>query len=685
MNRNRNDGSVVSMMGAFIGRLANEAEYRFRWIATFAIVAAAALLVALAWWVKDGENSFQVGYSAPQTYFAHSRMKIFDETATRALREQRISDIGGVLVRDREFVREVREKLLRIENGDFLEILPVPLSEILEKLEIDSRNRVIAAVSRIGAKSLASNEMPTHGVDPIWNALKSSDLSIPERNLVFQILDHVIGQSLVIDADATKKYKTQAAAEVVAVERILSVGDTIVRKGEIITPELALILRAQGYQERSFPLNTLIFVVFSVILWTSWMWWYSQRREFNFDPLEWGYIISILLFGWIAMFISSHFGGNGLGVLTLAGWAFLGLPGSFSFQLVLWGGIIGSVITSGNSSTDLMLSLFASGMTASVGYVLMRKISSRYDLVRKLSLLGAGLSFGASMIRWGLYLPCNSGIIIFHLISVFVWILVTLAALPLWEKFFDILTPIRLIDLTHPSHPLLKRLQVEAPGTYHHSIMVGTLAEAAAESLKMNALLLKAGASFHDVGKLRRPQFFVENQQTGNNPHDDLAPTLSALIIISHVREGLETARQYGIPKKIRVFIREHHGTTCLGYFYRKAVILDPELQMDQFCYPGNRPRSRESAVIMLADSVEAAVRAAASSIKDPRELEEAVNEVIETKISESQLEEVPLTFQDLAKIKAAFVETLKHMYHTRKVAPLANDEKTEVPDAGDN
>ncbi|GAB6280449.1 MAG: HDIG domain-containing protein [Thermovirga sp.] len=683
MNRSESDGSVATLLGHFIHRLASEEEYRFRWIGTIAVVASAALLLTLAWWIKDGTSSFQTGSPAPRTYFAHSRMKILDENATRALREQRISDIGGVLVRDRSFVREVRGRLLMIERGDYSEILPGPLFEILEDLPPESRDRVVSASFRIGTKILESNELPGHDTDPIWNALKASDLSIPERNLVFQVLDHVIGQSIVLDPDATREYKSQVAADVVPVERVLSVGDTIARKGEIVSPELALVLRAQGYQERSFPLNTLIFVIFSVMLWTSWMWWYARRREFNFDPREWGYIISILLFGWIAMFVSSHFGGNGLGILTLAGWAFLGLPGSFSFQLVLWGGIIGSVITSGSSSTDLMLSVFASGMTASVGYVLMRKISSRYDLVRKLFFLGAGLSFGAFMIRWGLYLPCSWSIFFLHLISSFVWVIVALAALPVWEKFFDILTPIRLVDLTHPSHPLLKRLQVEAPGTYHHSLMVGTLAEAAAESLKMNALLLKAGASFHDVGKLRRPQFFVENQQTGRNPHDELAPTLSALIIISHVREGLETARQYGIPKKIRLFIREHHGTTCLGYFFRKAVILDPDLQMDQFCYPGNRPSSRESAVVMLADSVEAAVRAAAGDINDPMDLEEAVSEVIETKISESQLEEVPLTFQDLTKIKTAFVDTLKHMYHTRKVAPLGVDGKTEVSDAG--
>lgn len=683
MNRNGNDSSVTSLAAPSIRRLASDAEYRFRWIATILVVSAAASMLTMAWWLHDGEGSFHAGSPAPQTYFAHSRMKILDENATRALREQRISDIGGVLVRDRGFVREIRDKFLMLELGDYSGALPDPLAEILESLPDDSRIRVASASSRIGTALLESNKLPERGLDPIWNALEASDLSIPERNLVFQILDHVMGQSLVLDPDATREFKSQAAADVVPVERILSVGDTIVRKGEIITPELALVLRAQGYQERSFPRNTMIFVIFSVMLWTSWMWWYAQRQEFNFDAREWGYIISILLFGWAAMFVSAHFGGNGLGVLTLAGWAYLGLPGSFSFHLVLWGGIIGSIITSGSSSMDLMLSVFASGMTASVGYVLMRKISNRYELVRKLVLLGAGLSFGAFMIRWGLYLPSGWGIFFFHLLSSFIWVLVTLAALPVWEKFFDILTPIRLVDLTHSSHPLLKRLQVEAPGTYHHSLMVGTLAEAAAESLKMNSLLLKAGAFFHDAGKLRRPQFFVENQQTGHNPHDELAPTLSALIIISHVRDGLEIARQYGIPQKIRVFIREHHGTTCLGYFFRKAVTLDPNLQMDQFCYPGNRPRSRESAVIMLADSVEAAVRAAAGDISDPRELEEAVSEVIGTKIAESQLEEVPLTFQDLTKIRIAFVDTLKHMYHTRKVASLSADEEMEVSDAG--
>ncbi len=679
MSRKGSDGSLVSLVSRNAGKIANEREYRYRWAATFILVAAASVILVVSWWASDGKGSFRVGSPAPQTFYAHSRMRIVDESATRALREQRMSDIGGVLVRDRRFPEEVGRKLSSLEQGEFQSILPGSLAGILEEMPRESSEKIVSASSRIAYRILGSADPALLDAETIWDELDSSGMTIPEQNLAFQILDHIMGGSMSIDPDVTRDLRAQVASEVVPVERVLSVGDTIVRMGETISPEMAITLRAQGYPEMTFPWKTLLFVILGVVLWTSWMWWYARRREFNFDTQEWGFTVAILLTGWCAMLLSSHYAGNGLGVISLAGWAYLGLTGSFAFHLVLWGGIIGSVITSGSSSVVLMLSVFASGITASVGYIIMRKITSRYDLVRHLFLLGTCLVAGAFIIGWGLYLPSGHQVLASLLLSAAVWVVVTLAALPLWEKLFDILTPIRLVDLTHPSHPLLKRLQIEAPGTHHHSLMVGTLAEAAAERIKLNPLLVKAGASFHDVGKLRRPQFFVENQQTGQNPHDELAPTLSALVIISHVREGLEIARQYGIPKKIRVFIKEHHGDTCLHYFYRKALNLDPDLQIDQFCYPGGRPKSRESAVIMLADSLEAAVRAAASDITDPRELEEITSEVIETKVAESQLSEVPLTFQDLTRIKSAFVDTLKHMYHTRKVTPIGPGERAEV------
>ncbi len=676
-------GSAISRIGVYAEKMASDRVYRLRWTATFLLVAVASSLLAGTWWVRDGRSSFRIDSPSPLTFYAHSRMRIVDEKATRALREQRMSDIGGVLVKDRRFPEEVRSKLASIERGEYRTVLPESLAGIMESLPEISARRIATVSSRVAVSMLSSPTAEGSPTETIWKGLEASDLSIPEQNLAFQILDHVMERAMVMDPEVTSEVRALAASEIEPVERVLAVGDVIVREGETVSDELALILRAQGYPELSFPWKTLAFVVLGVVLWASWMWWYSVRREFNFDPLEWGFIITIMIAGWVAMFASALLGENGLGVISLAGWAYLGLPGSFAFHLVLWGGIIGSVIALGSSTVGLMLSVFASGITASLGYILMRKITSRLDLVRKMFLLGFFLAFGAFFIGWGLYLPSDRSILVTQIVSSFAWVVVTLVALPLWERFFDILTPIRLVDLTHPSHPLLKRLQIETPGTYHHSLMVGTLAEAAAEKLKMNPLLVKAGASFHDVGKLRRPQFFVENQQTGHNPHDELAPTLSALIIISHVREGLETARQYGIPKKIRVFIKEHHGTTCLHYFYKKALSLDPDLPMEQFCYPGDRPRSRESAVLMLADSVEAAVRAAASAITDSRELEELVREVIDTKIAESQLSDVPLSLQDLTRIKTAFIETLKHAYHTRKIAPIGTAEEATMEASG--
>lgn len=225
--------------------------------------------------------------------------------------------------------------------------------------------------------------------------------------------------------------------------------------------------------------------------------------------------------------------------------------------------------------------------------------------------------------------------------------------------------------MSHPSNPLLKSLQIEAPGTYHHSITVGTLAEIAADRLGMNANLIKAGAYYHDIGKIRRPQFFVENQLSDENVHDGLAPSLSALIIVAHVREGLELAKIHRLPTMIKHFIAEHHGTTCLSYFYRKSKAKGENLPREQFCYPGPRPASRETALLMIADSVEAAVRAEVKNISGVQDIDKIVSEVISTKVADGQLDEVDFTLRDLSTIKEALLSTLQSMYHTRKVREI--------------
>jgi rRNA maturation RNase YbeY len=208
--------------------------------------------------------------------------------------------------------------------------------------------------------------------------------------------------------------------------------------------------------------------------------------------------------------------------------------------------------------------------------------------------------------------------------------------LPFFEHIFGVTTDIRLLELGNPGHPLLRRLMVEAPGTYSHSVMTANLAESAAEDIGANPLLARVGAYYHDVGKIRRPGFFVENQSEGINPHDNTAPSLSALIITAHVKEGLELAREHKLPEELTQIIEQHHGNSLVSYFYNKAKEADDGANEADFRYPGSRPQSREAALVMLADSCEAAVRA----LKKPLhpKVEATVRKIVDGKVGDGQL-----------------------------------------------
>ncbi|ADU52251.1 7TM receptor with intracellular metal dependent phosphohydrolase [Thermaerobacter marianensis DSM 12885] len=243
--------------------------------------------------------------------------------------------------------------------------------------------------------------------------------------------------------------------------------------------------------------------------------------------------------------------------------------------------------------------------------------------------------------------------------------ILTIGLLPFLESFFGLVTPVRLIELANPNQPLLRRLLVEAPGTYHHSLMVANLAEAAVEEIGGNSLLARVGAYYHDVGKVRRPYFFIENQFGGENPHDKLSPNLSALIITAHVKDGIELARQHGLPEEIVRFIREHHGTTRVEYFLRRAQEQgEPEVLEANFRYDGPPPTTRETAVVMLADAVEATVRSLGHLT--PGRIEQVVRKIIKDRLNDGQLDRADLTLRDLDRIAGTFVRVLTGVFHHR-------------------
>ena len=250
-----------------------------------------------------------------------------------------------------------------------------------------------------------------------------------------------------------------------------------------------------------------------------------------------------------------------------------------------------------------------------------------------------------------------------------------LGILPSIEKMFDITTGMTLAELRDPKQPLLRQLQQRAPGTYNHSLQVANIAEAAAETIGANGLLLYVGALYHDIGKINKPQYFIENQTEASNKHEKLSPAMSLLVIVGHVKDGIELAREYGLPRRIQHFIESHHGTNLVEYFYQAAKTqaeVDEKANVEEieYRYPGPKPRSREAAILMLADSVESATRSMAEP--NPSRIENLVRSLSRGRLVDGQFDQCELTFRELSTIEESIIKSICAIYHSRISYPTA-------------
>lgn len=251
-----------------------------------------------------------------------------------------------------------------------------------------------------------------------------------------------------------------------------------------------------------------------------------------------------------------------------------------------------------------------------------------------------------------------------------------LFVLPVAEPLIGVCSDLTLLELSDLNHPLLQRMALEAQGTYHHSQVVGQLAEHAARAIDANTLLTRVGALFHDIGKMEKPEYYVENQSPGHNRHDELSPSMSALVIAAHVKEGIELGRRWRLPQMVIDFIPEHHGTMVMEYFYHKALEADggETVKVDAFRYPGPRPRSRETAILMLADAVEAATRALVKPT--PSRIKEMTRQIIDKRMLSGELDDSSLSLSDIARIRDAFVPLLTGIHHARIQYPGQHGER---------
>lgn len=261
-------------------------------------------------------------------------------------------------------------------------------------------------------------------------------------------------------------------------------------------------------------------------------------------------------------------------------------------------------------------------------------------------------------------------------------VIFVIGLMPFFETFFGILSPLKLVELSNPNHPLLRKLLTETPGTYHHSIMVGNLAEAAAEAIGADGLLCRVGSYYHDIGKTKRPSYFIENQQNVENPHGSMDPSFSKSIIVAHPRDGVEMLKEYKIPKPIRDIAEQHHGTTLLKYFYHKAVQdlgkdTGKQVPEEDYRYPGPKAQSREAAIVGIADCVEAAVR----SLRNPtvEQIDSMVQSILKNRLDDGQFNECDLTLKELNTIGKALRETLLGIFHSRIEYPSDLPKQTET------
>jgi putative nucleotidyltransferase with HDIG domain len=503
--------------------------------------------------------------------------------------------------------------------------------------------------------------------------IRNSSMTKSMKEIGTNIGFSVIKPNLYYDKERTEALREQAKKQVEPV--VVKKNQNIISKGEVVSQQHIYLMKKAGLLKENPIADAQIFLgvafivlVVEVIIMIS---IYKFRRNI-YDSNSKLLIIAIVLC------INTIFV---LGINIISNYI---IPYSFLVMLMLliFDPLIAFVV--GIPSTLITFCITNFNIEVGIIYLVgcLFGIIFSYNSYQRNNLVFSGLIIGLlnGIVIFALGLLNNIDIID-NLISSLEGIaggiisaILSIGVLPAFEQMFDITTPIKLLELSNPNQPLLKKMLFEAPGTYHHSILVGNLAEAAAEEVGANSLLARVGAYYHDVGKIKRPYFFKENQITNDNPHDKITPKLSTMIITSHVKDGIELANKYRIPNSIKKMIEEHHGTTLVRYFYAMALEDGNEnIEESTFRYEGPKPSTKESAIVMLADSVEAAVRSLSSpAISD---LEKMVYKIVDEKVADGQLNECELTLKELESIKASFVKVLIGIFHSRIEYPEINNE----------
>lgn len=650
-------------------------------------------------------ETVQVGSVATKRYVAQE--DTVDEAATEKLREAAANSVGPIYKTD----TTVMDKNVTMVEGVFQELdtvlagmpegesfynavqeisleLPVVLSNrqlmAYENLTAEQRkafaNDCVSVLKEIYDKGVTADgltEAKASGLGYLQELAWSSDL----KTMAGVILSAAVEPNLIVDEAAVEAAKEEKRAEVDEV--LIRKNQKIVDEGEIITQEIydklmSLNLVSETGLEGSLMPMLGSLVITGMLFAALYLFFRWGKGNILLKPNEIRMLFTIYMMMVLLIRILAN-----LTIFTIVPVGLFAMLVSLLVgrRMALWLNalfcIIGCFIFNGD--VQFLMYALISGTFAAL---IIQKTDKRSHLIPAalgmaavdfVATISLGFFFGEG---YSAELLLQSGI---GAVTGLLSMIVAVGSLPFWENMFEANTPLRLMELTNPNNELLRKLMIEAPGTYHHSLIVANLAETAVYDIGGNTALARAGAYYHDVGKLRYPQFFAENQ-SGHNPHDELPPEKSAKIITGHTKGGLELAERYKLPPVVRDMIVEHHGNSLVKFFYFKALKLYGAENVNEadYRYQGRIPSSRESAVVMLADTVEAAVRSMLGHGKTMEEAEAAVKNLMKDKLDDGQLNNSGLTLNELETIRLAFLKVFHGMYHERVSYP----EQKEIQEA---
>lgn len=599
------------------------------------------------------------------------------DVANKVAPKYRISPSIQMQMKDKisTFLDTVRDVKLQnnvsvSKKGDILlenTNLNLSKGQILTALNMDFRtlndfeNLIIDLVNQMMGRGIREDELE-YEKENLKETFNSLSITEDQKSLGLSLIFETIKPNETIDYAETERIKQEEIDKVKPV--IVKQNDMIAQKGDIIDEHKLSLIKESGLlkEDNKTPIKTYFGMGFllclSIFFFVYYIYLFNKEIFYN------NKIIILLLVITLTIIISHGFSIISIYLIPISAGSLL-IAILIEPKLALISNIFMVTFLGYNLRLDTNI-IYMFILSGSIGVLTSTKQNQRYSVLLKGLYIGIinilvitsfgfiqDLSFKELMIRnfFGIINGILSGII-------------TLGSLPLWENAFSVLTPLKLLELSNPNQPLLRQLLLEAPGTYHHSLMVGNLSESAAEVIGADPLLTRVGSLYHDIGKIKKPYYFKENQFGMENPHDKLNPIHSTQIIKNHTIDGIEMAKHKKLPKEIIDIIEQHHGDTLVAYFYHKAKEEGRDVKIEDFRYSGKRPQSKEAALVMLADSTEAAVR----SLKDPtkKSIEDMASKVVKGKSNDGQLDQCDITNKDITNIIDTFTNILVGIYHDR-------------------